>query len=335
MRRRLLPVLFCFLEGMHLAAIPEKDYAQIYASKVNPFLTSGERFSFLSEDGATRLQAIRFLHPDAKGTIVVVNGSTESCLKYGELFYDLYLQGYNITSYDHRGQGLSPHFVLSNSQIDQIDDFNLYAADLNKFVRNEMPRGGSQNLYLLAHSMGGAVAIDYLQRYPSPFRAVVLSAPMIRINTAPYPEWLARLVMQFLHVAGQGNNYAPGKHDRDPNEAFEANKITSSKARWQEINCIWNAHPEAVLGGPSNEWVRQALEQTCKIRKQATAVGTPTLILQAGDDEFVINPSSAELQRMFSSPKRLFFEDSKHEILMEKDMIRDAAMKATLEFYGN
>ena len=326
---------FVLLAGIPLGAIPEKDYSQICTSKVNPFLTSGERFSFLSADGATRLQAIRFLHPDAKGTIVIVNGSTESWLKYGELFYDLYLQGYNITSYDHRGQGLSPHLVPSNHQIDQIDDFNLYAADLNKFVRNEMPSGGSQNIYLLAHSMGGAVAIDYLQRYPSPFRAVVLSAPMIRINTAPYPEWLTRLVMQLLHVAGQGNHYAPGKHDRDPNEAFEANKITSSKARWHAINCIWDAYPEAVLGGPSNEWVKQALGQTYKIRKQATAVRTPTLILQAGDDSFVINPSSAELQCMFSSPKTLFFEDSKHEILMEKDPIRDAAMKATLNFFSN
>ena len=30
-----------------------------------------------------------------------------------------------------------------------------------------------------------------------------------------------------------------------------------------------------------------------------------------------------------------FLEDSKHEILMEKDPIRDAAMKATLNFFGN
>jgi lysophospholipase len=335
MRRLLLPVLCCFLEGGHLAAVPEKDHAQIYANKVNPFLSSGERFSFLSADGATTLQGIRFLQSDAKGTVVVLNGSTESWLKYGELFYDLHLHGYNVVSYDHRGQGLSPHLVTSHPQIHQIDDFNLYAADLNKFVQKEMPCVRPQNLYLLAHSMGGAVAIDYLQHYPSPFRAVVLSAPMIRINTAPYPEWVARLVMEFLHLAGQGNNYAPGKHDRDPKEPFGANKITSSRARWQEIQRVWDTHPEAVLGGPSNEWVKQALEQTATIRRRETVVDTPTLILEAGNDTFVINPSKTELQRLFRSQKTLFLEGSKHEILMEKDPIRDAAIKATLDFFGN
>ena len=59
-----------------LHAIPENDYAVRYEKEVAPFLASGDRFNFRSADGRRNLQGIRFLHPDAKGVIVVVNGNT-------------------------------------------------------------------------------------------------------------------------------------------------------------------------------------------------------------------------------------------------------------------
>jgi len=313
----------------------EDEAASSRAHEISAFLASGERFSFPSADGRTRLQAIRFSHRRPRGTIVVINGSTESWLKYGELFHDLFLQGYNIASYDHRGQGLSPHLVASNAQVAQIDDFGLYAADLDLFVKRQVATGKGGCLYLFAHSMGGAVAIDYLQHYSSPFRAVVLSAPMLKIRTAPYPEWFASIVMKTLVTCRMGDHYAPGKHDRDPTEPFKDNKITSSRVRWQETKRVWDEHPEAVLGGPSVMWVNQALEETSKIPNPVGPVTTPTLILEAGSDDFVINPSADELQRLFRSPRIVYFEGSKHEILMERDLIRDKAINATLSFFNN
>jgi len=88
-----LPAMEC------VQALPEKNYDSEWKKTILPFLDSGERFTFRSADGVTELQGIRFVHPNAKGTIVVVNGSTESWLKYGEFFYDLSLaSGYKSNS---------------------------------------------------------------------------------------------------------------------------------------------------------------------------------------------------------------------------------------------
>jgi len=318
-----------------LHAIPENDYAVRYEKEVAPFLASGDRFNFRSADGRRNLQGIRFLHPDAKGVIVVVNGNTESWLKYGELFYDLYRQGFSITSYDHRGQGLSPHLGSVNPQIVQIDDFGLYAADLNAFVKQEIVPKKFAPAYLLAHSMGGGVALDYLEHYTSPFRAVVLSAPMIRINTAPYPEALARVTAAFFHGLGLGGHYVIGKHDRNPKEPFDGNKLTSSHMRWNAMQSVWNNHPEAVTGGPSNDWVAGAIARTSVIREDLPKIKNRILILQAGRDQFVMNPDQEIAQTKIAGTRLVKFPDSQHEILMERDPIRDKAIGEIGIFFEN
>jgi len=318
-----------------LRAIPEKDYARMEMSRVAPFLASGERFTFRSADGKTDLQGIRFVHPDAKGMIVVVNGNTESWLKYGELFYDLYQHGYSVTSYDHRGQGLSPHLAAANPQVVQIDDFALYAADLNAFVRQEIVPERREKAYLLAHSMGGGIALDYLEHYPTPFDAVVLSAPMVRINTAPYPESVAWAAAAFFHAIGLGNHYVIGKHDRNPREPFEGNTLTSSQERWNAMQSAWNDHPEAVTGGPSNDWVASAIARTSVIRKDLPKIKNRILILQAGKDQFVMNPDQEIARATIPGAILMKFPDANHEILMERDLIRDKAVGEIVSFFGN
>ena len=55
-------------------AISEKNYQHDYQETVLPFIKSGEQFTFQSADGKYALDAIRFIHPDEKGLIVLVNG---------------------------------------------------------------------------------------------------------------------------------------------------------------------------------------------------------------------------------------------------------------------
>jgi lysophospholipase len=325
----------CLAAADPACAIPEQGYVANYSATVLPFLSSGEHFTFRSADGVTNLQGVRFLHPKAKGMIVVVNGSTESWLKYGEFFYDLYQRGYSICSYDHRGQGLSPRLVPANHQIVQIDDFSLYAADLNCFVEQEILPGGYGKLYLLGHSMGGAVALDYLERYPSPFRSVVLSSPMLRINTSPYPELVARSVVALFCAIGLGDHYAIGMHDWNPREPFTNNKLTSSRSRWDAIQHIWSDHPEAVAGGPSNDWVKQSINHTSLIRGRLPEIKSSVLILQAGKDQWVMNPDQEMAQAKIPGARLARFPGAQHEILMERDTIRDQAIEQMDVFFRN
>ena len=64
-----------------------------------------------------------------KGTIVISYGFTESCLKYHELIYYFYLQGYQVAIMDHRGHGKSMREVEDHTIV-HIGLFSRYVKDL-------------------------------------------------------------------------------------------------------------------------------------------------------------------------------------------------------------
>lgn len=309
-------------------AIPEKNYEITYIQTVLPFRNSGEKFSFFSADGKYRLSGVRFMHPREKGLIVVVNGFTESWMKYGELFHDLYGRGYSIISYDHRGQGLSPHLVPGHPQIGYVDHFSDYTGDLNAFMEQVVKpiHPDSKGLFLIANSMGGAIAAEYLEHHPSTFEAVVLSAPMLRINTKPYSELIAHGMVAGLGILGFGRHYAIGQHDANLNAPFQNNTLTGSKVRWWSYGYVGKENPEILIGGASNHWVNTSLSETKGIRKNIPRITTRVLILEAGKDEYVLNkPLSAAASQM-KNAHLMSFPDSKHGILLESDPIRNRAL---------
>src|SRR5687768_732691 len=78
-------------------AISEAGYEAEYGAKVEPFLKTGQPFKFNSHDGLS-LSGVRFQHPRPRGIVVVLNGRTETWLKYGETFYDLFQKGLSVYS---------------------------------------------------------------------------------------------------------------------------------------------------------------------------------------------------------------------------------------------
>lgn len=293
---------------------------------------NGDCLFFRSDDGRFLLSAVRIPAADPKGVVVVVGGRSESWLEYGRLFRDLHRAGYTVYSYDHRGQGLSPHLLPQHPQIGHVDDFRKYPHDLGAFLREIHHREGSRPVNLIGHSMGATVITEYLaHQHTRGVGKVVLCSPMFRINTSPWPEPLARLVLELLHLAGKGACYAPGEHDAQPDEPFGKNRVTSSPDQWQETLAFRRHHPEAVTGGASVDWVGQALSLAPSVRKDAERLGPETLILLAGRDDLVI-PWLPLTRDGNAAPSVMTFPDARHEILRESDPIRDGAIGTIIAF---
>jgi len=295
----------------------------------------GERFAFRSADGIHDLSAVCFPADHPEGVLVMVNGRSESWLKYAPLYRELNRAGYTVYPYDHRGQGLSPRLATGNPQIGYVDDFSAYSRDLGLFlneVRRREGRGRSGRIYLLGNSMGAAVIVDFLSGHPDHgIDKVVLCSPMFWIKTDPWPKPVARFVLGALHLAGKGASYAPGEGDASPTEPFERNRVTSSRERWTAILQFRKNHPEALTGGASVDWVIRALDHTPRIRKEAGRLGPETLILEAGRDSFVI-PFHPPETASHSGPQIIVFPEGRHELLMEREAIRNEALRAILSF---
>ena len=316
-------------------AIPETDYQSTYTNTILPFRDSGERFTFYSADNKYRFSGVRFIHPRAKGVFVVINGFTESWMKYGELFYDLYQEGYSIISYDHRGQGVSPHLILDHPQVGFVDHFSDYSNDMNEFMAKIVTpmhhhRGG---LFLLANSMGGAVAAEYLEDHPSTFEAVVLSSPMLEINTRPYPQFIAHAIVGSLSAIGFARRYAIGQHNADLDATFRNNTLTGSKVRWWSYGYVGKEHPDILIGGASNGWVNTSISTTSAIRKNIPKIMTRTLLLEAGKDSFVMNKPIKMASTQIPHARLISFPDARHGILMESDPIRNQALQQIESFF--
>mgnify|MGYP006278438947 CR=1 FL=1 len=318
-----LPALLCLLTFLLAGGITA------HGKTAFPAL---ERFSFASADGRFTLSAVRIPASPSRGVIVFVNGRSETWLKYGSLFRDFIRAGYTVYSYDHRGQGLSPHLVPGHPQVGHVDDFAAYRSDLEVFLREVRLREQGVPLNLVGHSMGAAVIVDCVAGQTVPnIGKIVLCSPMFRINTAPWPAPVARIVLALLRLAGFGTSYAPGEHDASPDEPFSRNRVTSSPGRWMETLSLRRRHPEALTGGASVDWVAQALGRSSVIEKKAALLGPETLIMEAGRDELVI-PGIPKHPRGGPAPRVLLIPDARHEILMEREPIRDRVVQTILAF---
>lgn len=339
-----LPVLFSVLSGVAFA-LPESTVDQIkadYSNKILPFFETGVRFPFKTFDGL-ELSAIRFVHPNSVGTIVVINGRSESFLKYGEVFYDLFQKGYSIYSYDHRGQGLSPHLSFVNPQIGHVRNFKDYVRDLDTFVNEVVVpnTAKTEKLFLLSHSMGGAISAAYLSQAGSkaPFQKAILSSPMLQIKL-PYPEFISKAIVEVECLAGRGKRYTVGQGNYDDNAQFggKDNIYTGSEARFWLTDRVFKDNPSAKLGGPSNRWVNESITATHRIRNEMNHIKVPFILFQAENDQVVMNAgeNSGCARANTSTPgicTEVIEKGARHEIWMEQDAIRDDAFAHLYSFF--
>lgn len=109
----------------------------------------------------------------AKAVLVITHGLGEHSGRYLNVVNALVPQGYAIYALDHRGYGRSP------GQRGHINDWAEYREDLRRFVQMVQEREAGRPLFLLGHSMGGCIALDYAEHYPEGLQGVVASAPAV------------------------------------------------------------------------------------------------------------------------------------------------------------
>ncbi len=328
------PLTFLFILIVCPAAafgISEADFQQEYHALVEPFFDTFKEGSFSGAGGIRISYAARVLDNET-GALVILHGKSESYIKYAELAYDLRKLGLSLYLMDHRGMGFSERIVSDDPQRVHVDRFGDYVADVKQFVDSVVNSVPHQRVALIAHSLGGAVAARYLERYPDDFDAAVLSSPMLQINTDPFPEAAALFIASLAVAAGSGKEYAIGQGPR-PEPCFDNNTVTHSRPRWS----VWEesllpAYPEIACGGASYRWVQASLCASRAARLQAYAVRIPVLLFQAGED-VIVKP---EGQDLFCAAAQdctaVYFDGARHEILMEKDSIRDRALAEIMAF---
>ncbi|MFQ2921159.1 alpha/beta fold hydrolase [Aeromonas allosaccharophila] len=291
---------------------------------------------FKGKDGVTiRYAALRQAKVDR--AILIVNGRVESYLKYQELAWDLWRQGYSLYLIDHRGQGMSGR-MLADPQKGYVDQFDDYVVDLKQFHDQIVMADQPAKLFLLAHSMGGAISARYLERWPDDIKAAVLSSPMLGINLGGLPKWLAKGLAATMGTVGGWIGeppYGPGQGPYQ-DHGFADNELTHSQSRYQAFRQLYEQHPQIKLGGATAHWIYQGITGADAAIANAGAIKTPLLVLQAGNDSVVDNAAQDRFCTVAKCEggKPLRIEGAWHELFIESDDKRQPALTAMADFFA-
>jgi len=288
--------------------------------------------------GQTRLHYSYYLVESARHALVLSTGRVEMSVKYIELMQDFIAAGYSVFILDHRGQGLSER-LQPDLHLGYVADFCDYADDFDTFVRQVVQPCGHQQHLLLAHSMGAAIACQYLQRYRHPFNAAIFCSPMFGIRTGALPTALtSRLVSGYSWLRSKLNvtnlQYFPGQTPYS-DLPFSDNHLTHSEYRYQWLRKLYQQYPATQLGGVSWAWLTEAIRAIKWIQQHAHEFNVPLLMLQAAEDKIVCN--KAQLRWFNRLPLPLYkqreqLSGANHEIWMEQDSIRQQAIAAVNQF---
>ncbi|WP_317933223.1 alpha/beta fold hydrolase [Halioxenophilus sp. WMMB6] len=304
-----------------------------------------EMGDFNACDGA-QLHYRRWPNPVSDDAIVIVTGRAESVVKYREVIYNFYQQGFSIYSYDHRGQGFSKR-LHDDPHLGHVERFADYVADLKHFYKGFVAPRQHRHTFMLAHSMGGAVATLYLEQYPTDFTAAALSAPLHWPDLGRFGTWgeiLVELIDLGARLLRRPANYALTQSPFQPQRFREGDPttLTHSRERFEETQRLFQEHRQIQLGGVSNRWLAETCRACRRLRRNAHHIAVPILVLQAEVDCAV----TAQGQNRFCQAltkagtnlchhgKPMVIEGAYHELLMETDRYRLPVLNAILDFFN-
>jgi alpha-beta hydrolase superfamily lysophospholipase len=234
-----------------------------------------------------------------RALLVLSHGLGEHSGRYAALAGELVGQGYGVYALDHRGHGRSP------GPRGNVERFAHLVSDLCVFVG----RCGRQHLdtpvYLLGHSMGGAVAFASALRLQDSLRGLVLSAPALTPGDAASP--LREFAVRTLAAVAPGAGVLalpPSDISRDP-----------------EIVAAYERDPLVLHKSVPARTVVELLDAMRGFPAQAPRLLLPTLILHGSGDRLVSLATNRPVYQAIGARERSLkvYEGLYHEVFNEPE----------------
>ncbi len=265
-----------------------------------------------------------------RGSMLFLPGRGDHYEKYLETLAYFAALGWRVTSVDWRGQGASGR-LLKEPEVGHIDDFSTWIADLKHFWRLWKAETPGPHV-VLAHSMGGHLAMRALVQKAIDPVAVAMSAPMLGIQTGGLPLALNHAFAKLMCSIGRAD-VAAWKVSEKPLSPMNlrAKILTKDKDRYEDELAWWALRPEVKLGPPSWRWVERAISSIRMLDEvgRLEAVETPILLLATTADQLVSTPRIIKDSKRLPHAETLIFgKEAAHELLREADDVRDKCLAA-------
>ncbi|MBW8190110.1 alpha/beta hydrolase [Neiella marina] len=318
------------------------DHVKIYA----PNAPIPSELKVKEMNGAAIRYGVWHTQQPRQGLVVFLSGRTEFIEKNIPAYTELLTRGFDVYTFDWRGQGLSER-VLSHSELGHIDDFETFIADLHVFVQDIVkPETHPGLTLLLGHSMGGHLGLRYMNQYPHVFDRAQFSSPMMGVSAN---SWASRQFAGFLNWAGWGRSCAPGTEPvwqsyldenacegilkgtvslpEKPNQALLYSNNLNHLAQascWVEQSLANNPRHHLGLGCPTVGWVKEAFNSMADTMGNLDKVKAPVIIVGASSDKVVTFDAQQQVCDELANCCLWQIQDkpekpAAHEVLIELD----------------
>lgn len=261
-----------------------------------------------------------------RGTIVILEGMGGFLEFYQEAADILSAMGFDVYSFDWRGQGGSTRFTKTPSLL-HVENFQFYLNDLSDFMNEKIKRTTKNPVFLLGVSLGGHLALRYAHDHSEELDGLILLAPMIKINTSPYPFSVAQSLASCCVAVGQGERFALGFHPHDFKGC--ANKFDEKKhgdmSRYLDRCLKLSQNQHLAIGGPSFSWIAAAFDSCNQLCQNAyiQKINLPILMIISNHDHLVDKQAQRQICDSLQRCQGHFYEKGHHNILMDSDDVRD------------
>jgi acylglycerol lipase len=304
---RLVPMIPCLRLTLGLGLVACGSPPYLPARITPPPLTPADvthHDGFFSGQGGAELYEQSWQAASPSSVLVIVHGLKDHGSRYAAFATGLASAGVSVYAADLRGHG------HSDGERVYIDSFEQYLDDLDTFLAFVRAREQGRPVFLMGHSMGGAICtLDVIARRP-PIAGLILSAAALEADVGFFKSFGTSL------VAGLSPHAAV--FQLDLNE--------------------FSRDPDVVRAGLSDPLIYQDAAPARTAKKLLGAIGTiddhmedvrvPLLILHGTLDRVTPPEGSKDLDRRASSEDKTLklydglFHDLLHE--PEKDrVIRD------------
>ena len=127
---------------------------------------------------------------DPRAVLVIVHGLKDHSARYGEFADRLAQHGYEVRAFDLRGHG------SSEGRRVYVSDFDEYPDDLETFVQRVRRPG--KPLFVLGHSMGGAIATDWVLTRKPALSGLILSGAALRVDVSGFKISVTKILGKTL-----------------------------------------------------------------------------------------------------------------------------------------
>lgn len=243
-----------------------------------------------------------------RALVFIAHGAAEHCGPYDEIAQRLKELSLLAFAHDHVGHGQSEGDRVN------VKDFQVYIRDSLQHIDLMKSRHPDLPVFIVGHSMGGAIAILTACERPGDFAGVVLIAPLVQMNpesATPFKVFMAKLLNHMLPSLSMGSIDSKWiSRDKRQVEAYDTDEL--------------NYH-----GGLRISFGMQLMAAVDRIEREIPSISWPFLLLHGDTDKLCdIRGSRMMYENSSSTDKKIkIYEGGYHALHHDLPEVAKSVLK--------